>query len=306
MTLILKQTPEERILAAADRLQPEIRRTFLRAVEELQKLVPVNDLADLLEAGKLTEAFRLLDDIQLTGTQLAPIRDALHEAARLAGRPLADEIGLSFKLVNPRAVRWAEDHAARLIVGIDSETRKAIRSIVVRGQREGINVRSQAQLIREIVGLTNRDARAVDRFYTGLVQDGRKNADVMRGRMARRLLRRRAENIARTETIRASNMGVQLTWRTAMDQGLLPQTARKVWIVTPDNRLCPLCAPLDGAVVGVAEPFQADVEATGFKVTSQTGTDRIEITDSRPTRPFTDLTPPRHPSCRCAIGLIFE
>jgi len=99
-----------------------------------------------------------------------------------------------------------------------------------------------------------------------------------------RALWQRAESIARTETIRAANMGQQLLWRQAAGQGLLDQatTARK-WIVTRDDRLCPSCQSLQGKIVGFEEQWATRVGRTLTAV----------------------LTPPLHPMCRCAISLVF-
>lgn len=284
----------------ADRFEPRLRKAFLEAIEALKRAMPVNEIADLIETGQLTQALAALPDLP----DLRELRAALADLAVRSADTVAVELG--FALKNERAIRWATEHAARLVTGVNDETRSAIRDIIVRSQREGLNVRSQAQLIRDIVGLTQRDARAVERMVAGMTEDGLADDFIARRResMANRLLRRRAENIARTESIRSSNMGTQIGWRQAQDEGLLPQSARKVWIITPDQRLCELCAPLEGAVVGVAEAFTTDVKATGFKVTSQTGEDRVEITSTEPIVQFTDLTPPRHPSCRCSLGLV--
>ena len=305
MILLAKETTEQRILRAADKLQPEIRRVFLNAVEQLKKAVPIGKLADLLEQGALTEAMEALSAVQLTGEQLAPIRDAIHAVTADTAQFAAAELNLDFALVNPRAVRFAEEQAGRLITGLDSETRTAVRDIIVRGQREGLNVRNQAMEIRRIVGLTRRDALAVDRHLAGLLESGMREARAgeLADRMSARLLRRRAENIARTETINAANSGVRLSWETAKDGGLLPQSARMVWIVTPDSRLCPLCAPMDGVTVQIGEPFSTDRRATEFKVTSQTGGDRIDVAETVPMETITTKTPPLHSSCRCAVGL---
>ncbi len=297
----LTKISEEQILRAADRLQPEIRRVFLNAIEVLKKQVPVNQLADLLETGDLTGALEALSEVKLTGEQLAPIRDAIHSVTASTAKLTSAELGMDFALVSPRAVRFAEEQAGRLITGLDSETRTAVRQIIVQGQREGLNVRNQAKQIRRIVGLTQRDALAVDRFLNASLEAGTRQtrAFQLADRMSNRLLRRRAENIARTETLNSANSGVRLSMETAQDQGLLPQSAELVWIVTPDSRLCELCAPLDGVTVSLGDPFQTDVRATSFDVQGQ----KVTVAETVPMETMTTLNPPLHPSCRCAIGL---
>ncbi len=305
MTLtVVKETTEELVHRIAARLEPEIRRTFLNAIDALKKAVPVNRLTELLEDGKVFDALDALN-VQLTPSELAPIRDAIADAASRVAAPTAVEFGLNFEMVQPRAIAWAEQHAGRLITQISEETRQAVSDIVVRSLREGGAPRQQARLIREIVGLTRRDAQAVDRFLTGAVDSGmlRSRAEQQAERMARRLLRRRAENIARTETIQASNMGTQLAWETAQDQGLLPPQTFKVWIATEDSRTCPICAVLDGNVGELGGRFEVVEEATSFDIEGET----ITVSGTRPlARPTTTQTPPSHPSCRCTMGIVTD
>ena len=123
-------------------------------------------------------------------------------------------------------------------------------------------------MIRPLIGLTSRQAAAVLKLRTA---KGVLAAD----RYAAQLLKHRALTIARTETIRASVDGQLAIWREAQRQGLLPMNARKRWIVTPDDRLCPQCAPLKGVEVPLNSPFPGGVDG-----------------------------PPLHPNCRCAVSVV--
>ncbi len=279
---------EEDILAAADALEPRIRQTFLNAIEILRQKLPLSDIEDLLEEGQLADALNAIGDIRLDPEDLAPIEDAILAATTRTAEITAGELALDFQLVNPRAVRFAQETAAALVQGVDVETMKAIRDIIVHAQTTGLDIRTQRNLISDVVGLTRRDAAAVERFTQGLFESGASQSFIraQRERMARRLLLRRAENIARTETIRAANMGTQLAWESALDAGLLPQGVQKVWIATEDSRTCPICMALDGQVVEVVGGFELGETAEGPLK-----------------RPITTRTPPAHPSCRCTIGI---
>jgi hypothetical protein len=76
---------------------------------------------------------------------------------------------------------------------------------------------------------------------------------------ARRLLRQRGELIMRTETITTASAGQQLLWEAAQERGFLPETLRRFWIVTPDDRTCTkICRPIPGLNPqgrGIREPF---------------------------------------------------
>ena len=303
MTLLLKETLEQRILRIADALQPEIRRTFLGAVDELKRQVPVGRITDLLEEGKLSGVLEALSDVSLTPQQLRGIDDAILQTVTLSAELTTAEFGLDFALVNERAVRYAREVGSRLIVEVGAETQQAIADIIAQSLREGVAPRQQALLIREVVGLTRRDALAVDRFLKGAIDSGmtRGRARDQADRMARRLLKRRAENIARTETIRASNMGTQFGWDAAQDAGLLPSGTQKVWIATEDSRTCPICALLDGKKVLLSGNFDVSEEATAFTIVG----DEIKVTGKPRAlkRPSTTRSPPAHPSCRCTMGV---
>lgn len=220
----------------------------------------------------------------------------------------------SFDTANPEAERWARERSSDAITGIDEETRaaitKAVRPIIAGGFSRGETVQRMARRIREHVGLTVRDSNAVDAFRArlleanpgSLVRAGKlPTLEPGKGRYSIRvrvpagglterqleravqkysdlLLNKRAIRIARTETMRASNQGQLQLWQQNRAAGLLTGNEKKVWIVTPDDDLCPVCRPMAGQKVGLTESF--DTGRFG-KVKS----------------------PPAHPQCRCAIGL---
>ena len=75
----------------------------------------------------------------------------------------------------------------------------------------------------------------------------------------------------------ALNRGQLESWRRAGSDGLIGDGAEKEVIVAADEKLCPICAMLDGVRVPVDEPFQT--MAGEF------------------------MSPPFHPQCRCALAL---
>jgi SPP1 gp7 family putative phage head morphogenesis protein len=213
-----------------------------------------------------------------------------------------------FDLLNPKALRWAEEHAAALVREVTEETRGAIRDAIARAFSEGLTADETARRIRSLIGLTTRQALAVEnyaRFLDGVDVDNLSDADKERLRRGglranqfgtlrasgmseeqvesllegyqARLIRERAETIARTETITAANAGQHELWRQALAHGWIgPATSRK-WIATPgSDRTCSSCMALHGVVVGLDEPFPGGL-----------------------------MHPTRHPRCRCATALVF-
>jgi hypothetical protein len=305
---LVKASPDT-IRRIADQLEPDLQAAFLRALETLRRQIPLDDLTVLLEAGNLTAISELVNQIQLPSKALADTQKILLEAVTQAANATGTGFGLSFELTNPAAIRWAETRTGELITGVTKETRKAIQDIVRAGQIGDLDVRLQARQIRRVVGLTERDAGAVTRFLTGLLDDpevSRGFAERQADKMRARLLRHRAEMIARTETMTAANRGQLQAWNDAADAGLLrAETTRRVWIATEDDRLCPICAVLDGQTVSFTERFISREQATGFDI--KPGGQDIQIAGLKPLKePVSSMTPPAHPGCRCAVGLEFE
>lgn len=69
-------------------------------------------------------------------------------------------------------------------------------------------------------------------------------------------IRWRAQLIADNELVEAGNAGQEMLWDQAASEGLIDaSTAVRVWIVTPDDRLCVLCAPMDGLEASIYGPW---------------------------------------------------
>jgi hypothetical protein len=144
---------------------------------------------------------------------------------------------MRFDVSDPRAVQWAKDHAAELAVGISDTTRERIANAIARAEAgEGLD-----EVYNEVLAAVGDEARA--------------------------------EVIARTEIMTASNEGQRQGWEQAADKGLLDPDSRRVWIAT--EGACPLCDALDGK--------EADLDG--------------EYPDDG------GEGPPLHPNCRCTEGI---
>lgn len=264
----------------ADRLAPEMRQAFLRAVKKLRDKIDLSRLRELLDRGDQGDLGAFWDAFEQEVTpELRPaIREVFLQAAQRTGAPL----DLRFDITNPRAVEAINTQAATLIRDITMTSRDAIRAVLREGFQRGVPVPEMARRIRSSIGLSERYARAVDRYRQGQLDAGVAPGKVAErsDRYANRLLRLRATTIARTETIAASAAGQHAAWQEAKAQGLLSGGKRR-WIVTPDESLCPnICEPMDGQERGLEEAFTT---GQGDSV----------------------MHPPAHPACRCAVGLFF-
>lgn len=291
------------------RLRDEVSAAFARATRsvpfaELLALVQDDDTdrAAVLLATAAEDAMATLVK-PLTARLFQTLVDGANGSARSARKdglrqPRGAANAIDFDQTNPAAVRWAEERSAELITGINAETRLAIRAAMSDAFTEGIPPRQLAIILRQLVGLTQIQARAVLNVRSllaeanpgALVKAGKVSIRVPKGGVtqallqrvatdyAKRLLSQRAMMIARTETIAASNEGQRQLWLQAAQTGLLTGVEQREWIITPDDRLCPDCEEMDGQLRGLEEPF---VGPGGESV----------------------MGPPLHPMCRCTTGI---
>lgn len=94
----------------------------------------------------------------------------------------------------------------------------------------------------------------------------------------------RSERIARSEVVRASNFATMEAYE---QSGVVEKME---WLVTSDDRLCPLCEPLDGKSVKLGDSFFD-------KGDRHVGADGSELDLDYETIEH----PPLHPNCRCTI-----
>ncbi len=183
--------------------------------------------------------------------------------------------------VGPNASdEWATSHIGELISSVSADTRKLVRELVDQMFTEGLSTREMATRIRDRLGLTRPLQAQLAKFEREAIKKGVAGDDLKRrvARFTRRLIRKRAFVIARTEGIRAVSEGQSAVWKTAQQEGILPQEQKQFWITTEDDRVCPICAPMNDQEVGIRETF--------------TGGNGEAIS-----------APPAHVLCRCARGL---
>ena len=264
---------------AADLADPKIRRRFREAADKLTDY-DEQELIDALQRGDLNRALFILNIQDFPALFLTVSPEVTALAIRAVEITLANlatrRVQVDIVRVNPRAVTWARKYSSNLVVQIGEETRNALRTIVADGLQAGNNPRVIARDIRQVIGLTERQAKAVQNYRALLEAKGEKGIERKVERYAMRQLRLRAENIGRTEAIRAVSEAQQVSYETAYTEGKLPRSAKRKWISARGTRTCPLCLALNGKIVGINEPFDAGV-----------------------------MTPPRHPSCRCSTRIVF-
>lgn len=189
---------------------------------------------------------------------------------------------LVFDVVNPRGLQALQQQGATRIVQITDETRAAIRRLLAEMTTAGVPAVQQAARIKQLIGLTEAHAQAVENLRADLTDQGIAPAriETLVQRKATQLLNLRALTIARTESVTAAALGQRESWEQAAAQGLFVKAeALQEWDTANDEQVCPICGPLDGQQVPYGQPFVSDDGET-----------------------FDD--PPAHPNCRCVANLV--
>lgn len=172
-----------------------------------------------------------------------------------------------------QALAYAAEQAGSLIGDLTVSTRSALMDIIAAAVESGSSIPVTANMLTNVIGLSPRYANALDAFERGLRAKG-VGEGVIRDQVASyrdRLLRARAETIARYEVQDAMNQGRLQGWREAAVRGSIGPDATKQWVA--GGNPCPACAELDGTEIeGLEGTWSGDLNM-----------------------------PPLHPNCRCSV-----
>lgn len=211
-------------------------------------------------APRYTEAMRQLTTE--TFSQAAEVAKPHVERLIATRYPQTAQIGIQLGgPASPQTQAWAEQYAAQEVRYIGDSSKDAIRRVIRRHFAEGVNPQQMAKEIRQYLGLTERQAAAVERFRQSMT-DAKLSPSVIEKRTQsriNRMIRQRATLIARNETHAIASHGNYQALLDAKNQGLLDEErTRRFWVITPGSRTCQHCLPVPGMNpkgVRITEPF---------------------------------------------------
>lgn len=334
------------LIAQAAAIEPALAKAIEAALASHASLIDISEVAAALEKGDVESVMQAIGE-DILSKAFNGVGEVVQDAAWAAGAavalktPALTEASFAFNRLNPRLIDHLRTYSLNLIREINARTRDGVRSALVDGMKAGENPRTVARTVKEVIGLTEAQVKAVGNFrkelesfhlkrsagawnlggkvsrapggaqvlaldHQGKPKDGigqrrlrdfRHDSTLARamktgkalsagqinkmvGRYRDRMLRRRAETIARTEAARANAIGVQDAWRQAIDEGRVDESlVRRQWIVADDERLCPICAAIPG-----------DNPKEGVEMRQPFVTGKGAV-----------MLPPVHPNCRCAV-----
>jgi len=189
------------------------------------------------------------EEIQTHGDEL--LKPALFKALGAGGNSVMGQRIKKqdrFDVIGVEALTWTAEHSAELVVEITNETMLAIRTYIEAGINAGKSIPAIAMELRPLVGLTARDIMAVANYHEMLILERPEytvaTQEEMAETYARRLHRRRATTIARTETAEALTEGQR--------QGYKQMGIKKLMRVE-DPDCCDICLDYDGQIYTIAE-----------------------------------------------------
>lgn len=285
--------------------------------------VDTEDIAGALKDKSVDQTveripFELLpDDLKETNVRiLTTTVDGADVARKFMQPSLARD--LRFRINTPRMREIVDNQVGELITDITARSQASIRDIMQRSLSRGLSRNSTAKLIKDTIGLTEKQTQAVENFRISIENENfglltqqqrsilaprmfreqrdkidlanpkvrarfiriamEKRIDTVVGRYSDRLLNQRSMNIARTESLRAVNEGIREQWEQAADDGLINRDKALKQWVIDPTTACNLCRPLSGITVPMTEQFQTQIGSVEG--------------------------PPLHPQCNCISVLI--
>lgn len=273
----------------ADDEYPRAHAAVMKVLREVRAEIKEDLLLQGVSARDVESALRAVNLTAMEDELREAFRGMNSRAISRAGDIAAVELGKAipvsfvFDATDERVVAAAEGNAAELVTRVSAETRLAIREEIVRGLQQGVQPLDHSKRIQSVVGLTRKHAAAVNNLRLKLMEEGLSPKEIAKQieRKRLKLLRWRARNIARTETMMAAHIGQNQGWGQAMRSGVIPSTSTRKWIVTPDERAEEFCLSipdLNSEGVGIEQPFNTPAGPVAY--------------------------PPAHPQCRCSVELI--
>lgn len=273
-----------------DRNEPKVRKVLVSTWNAQAEALKFEEITAALKTGRLSEAaLERFAQIyaRYINTEMKPIlTDAGMSGYEYMRSHLSRITGFQFEATQAgqSIQRFIDKRSADFLTAVTQQQRDAVKTIVnYFAVREPVAPDELARYLRPVIRLSNRDTNAVINYRKQLKKSfpGMGDEQLFKNvnRYSQRLWRRRAETVARTELANAHNRGQYETVKAGIDSGAITRRVSKQFWTARDERVCPVCGPLHGEIIGFDDEFESSKNGPAV--------------DS--------LTPPIHPRCRCTI-----
>lgn len=284
------EDPEDRLNRLVDEQDARIAAIFRTAISDLRGEIDIDELADLIEQGRVNDA---MDRLQLAAEHLSSASNVAFITSGESTAEFLRSAGLArivFNQININAVAQMQRNRLDLIREFTAEQRRAASLALVSGVEAGTNPKAAARNFRDSVGLTTTqwghvasyraalervgvDDQAAQNALSRALRDGRGDKSVLAAarasrpipkdkidwmvtRYTERYVKHRAEVIGRTEALRAVHQGNEESYRQAIEAGdIRADQIRREWRTRLDGRERRTHMFLNGQTVGWGEPW---------------------------------------------------
>lgn len=283
---------EDQLLVIANKFSGKIKTALIDSYKEFLKRVTEDVIIAAFKRNGLMGLVELA--LSLEGELSKNVAPVLYDAWTQSGRigisslPSGSTVGIvTFEALPVGAISAAEAFRLALVSNITETTRETVIQAISYSIAAGRNPIQTARDFRAAIGLSPSQLSTVQNYrrlleeanpealYRGL-RDKRSDAMVSRAvessnaldsdqidnlteRYRQRMVKWRAETIARTESLRSINMGEYESILAAHNVGKISQYLRRFWIVSADERVRRHHIPipqLNAKGVGITESFQ--------------------------------------------------
>ena len=286
--MIKKQNAEQdRLAAQLDGVERTIRNAFLAFVRTVKSDEVLSEVNAFLALGDIESALAIVDThiIRLSNILPAVIQDVGDAEANVLLSTLGvSSAGVAFDPTDTRAANIMRQSKLEFISQATESQRAATRQALTRSFEIGEGSRQTAIAFRDSLGLTAKQESAVENYRTLLQRNsaqalqrelrdrrfdrsiegaisrgeplGEKQIDRMVTRYRERFVQFRAENVARTEGVRATSLARDEALRqTLEDTGTDETKVERTWRRTDDARVRDHHDVMQGQKVGLNQPF---------------------------------------------------
>lgn len=284
----------DRIEAMNTRMESALQISFKDGIKGFRKEVPKKALDEAFQAKDYKKIMRVMPWEKLQGVAdftVDALKDSFVDAANHSVNGVERQTNkeLRWDASNPRTEKYYEGRKKEFMQDLKASTRENIQGIVQTANTSGQNSKMVAEQIVGSIGLNVPQAKSYARIEAGLRAEGKLSDKQIKDHMAGvndTMLEQRAKMIAVTETRNASAAGQQASWEAAMEQGLIPEDARKEWILGWEQACPSICRPMKGKQVGVKQSWE---------ITLPGGKTKLVLSPSQ-----------AHPNCRCMATLVID
>lgn len=270
--------PEQRLIRTfTGRAEAPIRTTWITAAGLARAAIDIAGLEAFLSGARTATTAQLRAVIRIDTMigkleiDLVPLLEkVLYRSASAGELVFAETMG--FPPLDPGVFRRDAAQAARTMVGdliqgieggrvnavTGTRSRGAldiVRDLVAEGFDLGRPHAASARLIRDVIGLDDRRARALAKYAAELeaqgISEGRRLKLI--ARESKRKLQSRGLAVSRTESVRAASLAQDMIWGRAVQEGQLADVYEQEWVPSPNA--CPVCQGLRGTRAPIGGEF---------------------------------------------------